>query len=140
MSEFFFTQLYDEADMQEEKVRISRCIGSIKSDELKKKVLDFAMSDKVRSQDTVFVIGGVTGTVQGRELCWQFVQDKWTELHERYKGGFLLSRLVEVTFLCNILYRYSILSQLLNTFNQFYYILFLCLVKLEFCLFVTFIS
>lgn len=96
--------------MQEEKVRISRCIGSIKSDELKKKVLDFAMSDKVRSQDTVFVIGGVTGTVQGRELCWQFVQDKWTELHERYKGGFLLSRLVEVTFLCNILYRYSIVS------------------------------
>lgn len=90
-------KLYDEADMQEEKVRISRCIGSIKSDELKKKVLDFAMSDKVRSQDTVFVIGGVTGTVQGRELCWQFVQDKWTELHERYKGGFLLSRLVEVS-------------------------------------------
>lgn len=102
--------------MQEEKVRISRCIGSIKSDELKKKVLDFAMSDKVRSQDTVFVIGGVTGTVQGRELCWQFVQDKWTELHERYKGGFLLSRLVEVTFLC--IYCALFFLQLLNTYDE----------------------
>ncbi|XP_062591652.1 puromycin-sensitive aminopeptidase-like [Saccostrea cucullata] len=90
-------KLYDEADMQEEKNRLSRCMGSIKSDDLKKKVLEFAMSDKVRSQDTVFVIGGVTGTVQGREICWQFVQDKWSELHERYKGGFLLSRLVELS-------------------------------------------
>ncbi|XP_048758250.1 puromycin-sensitive aminopeptidase-like isoform X2 [Ostrea edulis] len=90
-------KLYDEADMQEEKVRISRCMGSIQSDDLKKKVLDFAMSDKVRSQDTVFVVGGVTGTVQGRELCWQFLQDRWTDLHDRYKGGFLLSRLVEVS-------------------------------------------
>lgn len=110
--------------MQEEKVRISRCIGSIKSDELKKKVLDFAMSDKVRSQDTVFVIGGVTGTVQGRELCWQFVQDKWTELHERYKGGFLLSHLVEVTFLC--IYCALFFLQLLNTY-EFNYIHFFVL-------------
>lgn len=49
--------------MQEEKVRISRCIGFIKSDELKKKVFDFVMFDKVRFQDIVFVIGGVIGIV-----------------------------------------------------------------------------
>ena len=91
-----FCQLYDEADMQEEKVRISRCLGAISSDALKQRVLEFSLSDKVRSQDTVFVIGGVTGTVEGRELCWQFVQDQWKELHSRYQGGFLLSRLVEV--------------------------------------------
>ncbi|XP_078311638.1 puromycin-sensitive aminopeptidase-like [Crassostrea virginica] len=90
-------KLYDEADMQEEKVRISRCLGAISSDALKQRVLEFSLSDKVRSQDTVFVIGGVTGTVEGRELCWQFVQDQWKELHSRYQGGFLLSRLVEVS-------------------------------------------
>ncbi|XP_033730775.1 puromycin-sensitive aminopeptidase-like [Pecten maximus] len=90
-------QLYDAADMQEERVRISRSLGSIKSPELKKKVLQFAMSDKVRSQDTVFVIAGITGSVEGREIAWQFVQDNWTELHNRYKGGFLLSRLVKTT-------------------------------------------
>lgn len=90
-------KLYDAADMQEERVRISRSLGSIKSPELKKKVLEFAMSDKVRSQDTVFVIAGITGSVEGREIAWQFVQDRWADLHDRYKGGFLLSRLVKTT-------------------------------------------
>lgn len=52
--------------------------------------------DKVRSQDTVFVIGGVTGSVKGREMAWQFLKDNWTKLHDRYEGGFLLSRLVKV--------------------------------------------
>ncbi|KAK3096131.1 hypothetical protein FSP39_023548 [Pinctada imbricata] len=89
-------KLYDGADMQEEKVRISRLLGSIKDVNLKKKVLEFAMSDKVRSQDTVFVISGVTNTVEGRELVWQFVQDNWSTLIERYSGGFLLSRLVKI--------------------------------------------
>ena len=50
----------------------------------------------VRSQDTVFVISGVTGSVEGRELTWKFVQDRWTDLHDRYKGGFLLARLIKV--------------------------------------------
>ncbi|XP_021340205.1 puromycin-sensitive aminopeptidase-like [Mizuhopecten yessoensis] len=90
-------QLYDAADMQEEKVRISRSLGCIKSPEIKKKVLKFAMSEKVRSQDTVFVIAGITGSVEGREIAWQFLQDNWAALHDRYKGGFLLSRLVKTT-------------------------------------------
>ena len=45
----------------------------------------------------MFVISGVTGSVEGRELTWQFVQDRWTDLHDRYKGGFLLARLIKVT-------------------------------------------
>lgn len=50
----------------------------------------------MRSQDTVFVIGGVTGSIKGREMAWQFLKDNWTKLHDRYEGGFLLSRLVKV--------------------------------------------
>ncbi|CAG2189323.1 NPEPPS [Mytilus edulis] len=90
-------ELYDKADSQEERNRISRAIGAVKDEALIKRVLDFAMSDKVRSQDTVFVIGGVTGSVKGREMAWQFLKDNWTKLHDRYEGGFLLSRLVKVT-------------------------------------------
>lgn len=56
------------------------------------------LKDKVRSQDTVFVIGAVTGSVKGRELAWQFTKDNWDTLHNRYEGGFLLSRLVKVLF------------------------------------------
>lgn len=51
----------------------------------------------MRSQDTVFVIGGVTGSVSGRELAWQFLKNNWGKLYERYEGGFLLARLVKST-------------------------------------------
>lgn len=37
-------QLYDEADMQEEKVRISRAMGSVQDKELIQEVLDFSLS------------------------------------------------------------------------------------------------
>ncbi|PVD38990.1 hypothetical protein C0Q70_01615 [Pomacea canaliculata] len=90
-------ELYDKADMQEEKARINRALGSTQDEGLIRRTLQFAMSDKVRSQDSVFVIGGVTGSVKGRELAWQFVKDNWKELHNRYEGGFLLSRLVKST-------------------------------------------
>ena len=50
----------------------------------------------MRSQDTVFVIAGTTGSAEGRELAWKFVRDNWKLLHERFSGGFLLSRLVKV--------------------------------------------
>ena len=45
----------------------------------------------------MFGITGVTGTVEGRELAWNFVKTRWSELHDRYSGGFLLSRLVKVS-------------------------------------------
>ncbi|XP_076459324.1 puromycin-sensitive aminopeptidase-like isoform X2 [Babylonia areolata] len=88
-------ELYEKADMQEEKVRISRSLGLTDKKELIQRVLDFAISDKVRSQDTVFVIVGATGSVLGREMVWEFVKENWKKLHERYEGGFLLSRLVK---------------------------------------------
>ena len=57
----------------------------------------FIQQDEVRSQDTVFVIGGVTGTADGREMAWRFLQERWATLHERYSGGFLLARLIQVS-------------------------------------------
>lgn len=32
----------------------------------------------------------------GRELAWQFLQDNWDELYNRYASGLLLPRLVQV--------------------------------------------
>ena len=34
--------------------------------------------------------------VKGRAMAWKFVQENWDELHNRYEGGFLLSRLIKV--------------------------------------------
>ncbi|KAJ8958114.1 hypothetical protein NQ318_006043 [Aromia moschata] len=87
-------QLYRSTDLHEEKDRISRSLGAAKDPELLKKVLDFAMSEEVRSQDTVFVIISVALTQVGRELAWQFFKDNWSQIVERF-SGYLLTRLVK---------------------------------------------
>lgn len=90
-------QLYRGTDLHEEKDRICRAMGASKNKDILKKVLDFAMSDEVRSQDTVFVIISVGGSKVGRDLAWQFIQDNWSKLFNQYQGGFLLTRLVKNT-------------------------------------------
>jgi puromycin-sensitive aminopeptidase len=90
-------KLYRAADLQEEKVRILRALGAVSNGALIQRTLDFSLGNEVRSQDTVTVIGGVTGSVEGRELAWKFVQDQWKELHSRFASGFLLARLIKST-------------------------------------------
>uniref|UniRef100_A0A8C7VPP4 Aminopeptidase n=1 Tax=Oncorhynchus mykiss TaxID=8022 RepID=A0A8C7VPP4_ONCMY len=90
-------KLHKQADMQEEKNRIERVLGAISAPDLIQKVLTFALSEDVRPQDTVSVIGGVAGSSKhGRKAAWKFVKDNWEELHNRYQGGFLISRLIKV--------------------------------------------
>ncbi|KAK5617578.1 hypothetical protein CRENBAI_003359 [Crenichthys baileyi] len=91
-------KLHKQADMQEEKNRIERVLGAISAPDLIQKVLNFALSEEVRPQDTVSVIGGVAGSSkQGRKAAWKFVRDNWEELYNRYQGGFLISRLIKLT-------------------------------------------
>ncbi|XP_056403546.1 puromycin-sensitive aminopeptidase [Hyla sarda] len=91
-------KLHKQADMQEEKNRIERVLGAISPTELIQKVLTFSLSDDVRPQDTVSVIGGVAGaSKQGRKSAWNFVKDNWEELYNRYQGGFLISRLIKLS-------------------------------------------
>ncbi|PSN57011.1 Puromycin-sensitive aminopeptidase [Blattella germanica] len=90
-------RLYREADLHEEKDRISRAFGAIKDESILKKVVQFAMSDEVRSQDSVFVIISVAMTKRGQEIAWSFFKENWQELMNRYQGGFLLARLVKYT-------------------------------------------
>ncbi|XP_026480740.1 puromycin-sensitive aminopeptidase [Ctenocephalides felis] len=86
---------YRKADLHEEKVRILRALGVIKNPELLSKVLQFSLSEEVRTQDTVFVVISVASNPAGRELAWKFFQDNFKLLNERYSGGFLLTRLVK---------------------------------------------
>lgn len=87
--------LFHAAELQEERVRILQSLGAVGEEQLLRRVLTFAMSEHVRAQDTVFVLGGACRSVMGREMVWQFVKDNWAEFHQRYQGGFLLARLVK---------------------------------------------
>ncbi|XP_050301023.1 puromycin-sensitive aminopeptidase [Anthonomus grandis grandis] len=87
-------KLYRTTDLHEEKDRISRSMGAASELETLKKVLDFAMSDEVRSQDKAFVIIATSLHSIGRELSWEFFKDNWTTMHEQFKGS-LMTRLVK---------------------------------------------
>ncbi|XP_032135719.1 puromycin-sensitive aminopeptidase isoform X2 [Sapajus apella] len=91
-------KLHKQADMQEEKNRIERVLGATPLPDLIQKVLTFALSEEVRPQDTVSVIGGVAGgSKHGRKAAWKFIKDNWEELYNRYQGGFLISRLIKLS-------------------------------------------
>lgn len=88
-------RLYRATDLHEEKDRISRALGCINNVDILRKVIDFAMSDEVRSQDAVFVIVSVAINPRGRDMTWNYFKENWKVLLDRYEGGFLLSRLIK---------------------------------------------
>ncbi|RWS03629.1 Puromycin-sensitive aminopeptidase-like protein [Dinothrombium tinctorium] len=87
--------LYRKSDLQEEKNRIAQSMGAAKDASRIKRVLQFSISDEVRTQDSVHVIICVALNKYGRDAAWQFFQDNYEELHSRYESGFLISALVK---------------------------------------------
>ena len=57
--------LHGSADLAEEKNRIERSLGSAGDVEQLQRVLEFAISDNVRSQDTPWVVNGVSNNSKG---------------------------------------------------------------------------
>ena len=88
-------KLYKESHMQE-KFRILKALGVVKEECLLVKVLDFVMSEEVRSADTIYGISSVTTFYKGRMLAWEYFKKNWSLFLERYKGGYLLPRLVKI--------------------------------------------
>ena len=87
--------LQKKAELQEEKVRLLISLTRIPDPELISDVLKRSLTDDVRSQDTVSVVGAVSGNPKGKALAWDFLKDNWDEFNERYgHGGFMLMRLV----------------------------------------------
>ena len=90
-------ELYEQADLQEEKIRLGLAMARFTQPELLQETLRRSLTDAVRSQDTITVITAVAANLLGRQLAWQFVQDNWPELDRRYgDGGFGLMRLVSI--------------------------------------------
>jgi len=93
-----FIDLHNKETLQEEKMRLCTSLGSVRKPELIQKVLEFALSPAVRSQDSVTVIINVssnTSTKASSDMTWKFVKDQWSTIHARYSSGFLITRLVK---------------------------------------------
>lgn len=101
-----FIELHNKSDLQEEKMRLATALGTVRKEALIQRVLEFALSKDVRSQDSVTVIcsvAGNTSTKLSSDLAWDFVKKNWDTIHKRYSSGFLITRLVKVSYLYNSL-------------------------------------
>ena len=55
------------------------------------------LQDKVRPNDLwSLLFSAGRASPRSRQLVWEFVQEKWAWLKDRYQGSFLLGRIVEV--------------------------------------------
>jgi puromycin-sensitive aminopeptidase len=91
-------RLSEEADLQEEKMRLLLAMARFQDKEILKKTLDLSLSSEVRSQDTVILVSSVAGNTYGRDLAWEYIKDNWAEFDKRYgAGGFAMMRLVSIT-------------------------------------------
>jgi aminopeptidase N/puromycin-sensitive aminopeptidase len=79
----FFDQLQqvfetsNSPDLQEMALRL---LGDFAEPALEKRALEFAVSGKVRNQDSVLLIGGMLGGQRTRDVAWQYVQENWPQV------------------------------------------------------------
>lgn len=91
-----FWDLHAESNMQEEKVRLLSALTQFPDSGLIQKTLEMALSNKVRTHETISVIVQSSGSHNGRELTWQFIKENWEELDRRYgEGGFGLMYMIQ---------------------------------------------
>jgi puromycin-sensitive aminopeptidase len=90
--------LYQDAALQEEKVRLLVSMTQFKQPDLLQMTLERSMSDDVRSQDAIYGLVGTGSNSRGRDLAWEFVKDRWDDIYRMYgEGGFMIMRLVSFT-------------------------------------------
>ncbi len=91
-----FIKKYKTETLHEEKNRLGGALGDFKDKELLQKACEFAMSEHVRTQDTVSILSSVGSNPQGRDIWWNFLQKNWKTLVIRYgEGGLTLGRAVK---------------------------------------------
>lgn len=88
-------KLYRNTDLSDEKDKLSKALASVTDAELIQATLEFALSDEVKNQDSVFVIACCSMTAIGRDFTWRFFQNKKECLKKRFSSWFLISRLVK---------------------------------------------
>ncbi|XP_037041212.1 puromycin-sensitive aminopeptidase-like [Bradysia coprophila] len=80
-------KLFREADLHEEKNRIFGALGCVDDQTQIERVLQFALSNEVRPQDTHFVLGSLASSMKGRNAVWAHFRACYLEYRRRYDGS-----------------------------------------------------
>jgi aminopeptidase N len=70
-------------------------LASFSDPQLLQRTLDYAISPDVRSQDALFLIGGVMTNPAGEKLAWDFVRSHWTNVEKAggpFASAFVVTR------------------------------------------------
>lgn len=88
---------YQAETVPSEKRKLMYALTSSRHEDILKRLLTYSLDEtKIRSQDSVSVIDSIARNPQGSLLAWQFVQDNYYELYQRYGvGSFDFSRLIK---------------------------------------------
>ena len=85
--------LYKKADSQEEQRRLFAGLANFKQADLIDRALTMCLSNLVRPQDSVIYLRHVIVNRYACEQAWQFIQDNWSTLKQRYEGGHLITHI-----------------------------------------------
>ena len=80
-------KMYQKENLHEEKSRLGRAMGYFQNKDILREVCSFALSNDVRSQDTVSILSNVCTNPLGREIWFSAVKNNWDLLMRRYGGG-----------------------------------------------------
>ena len=62
-------------------------LGNFTDPVLEKRALDYAVSGKVKNQDSIGLIGEILDTRETQPLAWQFVQQNWDKVKAQITTG-----------------------------------------------------
>lgn len=88
---------YRTATNPQEKLRYLNALGAFEDPELLARSLDLCLSDEVRNQDGPFLVGSILATRTGSALAWEWVEDHWDVVIERFPNNLLIRMLEGLT-------------------------------------------
>ncbi|GAQ88892.1 aminopeptidase M1 [Klebsormidium nitens] len=84
-------ELYRKSDSAEQKIKYLTALGQTKDPELIQDFLNFGIdTEQVRSQDVLYMLGGLSANRYARDAAWEFVKAHWDDVfYPRFKKGML---------------------------------------------------
>ncbi len=92
----FFDQLqnvFETSNNPELQETALRLLGRFTEPALEKRALEFAVSGKVKNQDSVILLTVILHTPQTRDAAWQFIQENWPQVQGQLTtmmGGYMV--------------------------------------------------
>ncbi len=77
----------------QEELRLIYALAEVRDPAQMSRVLDLTMTAEVRTQNAPFVIGACLANRENGHLAWAFVQERWTEMNERFPANSIVRML-----------------------------------------------